>query len=234
MKRWIAAGVLIAGTSAAQVGGDLRDLSVGTPAAMLPTDGYFAFACGSNGGTPLEPIDDWTAFRVCAPDRATGLYEVYYEYDDEAEYTARMLADVTGAADQGGARTLYGTKVAGHPVVLSVLFDGGGVAQAIRVVTDQRADVDARRNAYLLRVAIMNSFGADGWTCIDQPLANGETPVGAFSVKTRCEKATAGRRLVVEAHLYRKAGQTGQDRGGNAVDGDFFSLGRWEIWNRAP
>lgn len=233
MKRWIAAAAMLAGSALAQPAGDMRDLSVGLPAARLPTEGYFAFACGSNGGTPLEPIDDWSAFRQCAPDRATGLYEVYYEYDDEGDYTLRMLADVVGDGERVGMRQFYGTRVAGHPAVLSVLFDETGVAKAIRVVTDQRADVESRRNAYLLRVAIMNSYGHDGWTCIDIPRAEGETPVGQFSVKARCEKVVGTRRMIVEAHLYRKAGQTGFDRAGDALDGDFFSLGRWEIWGSA-
>lgn len=234
MKRWIATAVIVAGTALAQTPGDLRDLAVGLAAAQLPTEGYFAFACGSDGGTPLEPIDDWTAFRQCAPDRESGLHEVYYEYDDEADYTLRMLADVLGDGERVGMRQFYGTRVAGHPAVLSVLFDDAGVAQAIRVVTDQRADAESRRNAYLLRVAIVNSYGREGWVCTDLPLAAGETPVGQFFVKARCEKMVGTRRMIVEAHLYRKPGQTGFDRAGDALDGDFLSLGRWEIWNTAP
>lgn len=215
--------------------GDLRDLTVGKWASELPTEGYFAFACGSNGGTPLAQLDDWTSFKDCARDRATGLYEVYVEYDDEGEYLARMLLEVYGEQEgRLGLRKYYGTKVAGHPVVLSVLFDEAGVAQAIRAVTDQRADLDFRRNAYLLRVPLMNAFGQDGWACVNPPLSNGETPVGEFFVKMRCEKTVnTGRRVVLEANLYRKAGQTGFDRNGNVLKGDFFSQGRWEIWNPA-
>ena len=221
--------------AAVRTQGDLRDLTIGKPAAELPTEGYYAFACGSNGGTPLEQLDDWTAFRQCARDRATGLYEVYVEYDDQGEYLARMLQEAFGAEEgRLGLRKFYGTKVAGHPVVLSLLFDDAGVAQAIRAVTDQRADLDYRRNAYLLRVPLMNAFGSQGWDCVNPPLENGETPVGAFFVKMRCEKIVAtGRRMVLEAHLYRKAGQTGFDRAGNTLEGDFFSQGRWEIWNPA-
>ena len=233
MRLWIAAAAMLTGAALAQTAGDLRDLSVGIASTQLPTEGYFAFACGSDGGTPLEPVDDWTDFRRCARDRATGLYEVYYEYDDESEYTQRMLADVLGDGERLGARPFYGTRVAGHPVVLSVLFDEAGVAQAIRAVTDQRADVSSRRNAYLLRVAIMNSYGPDGWACTDTPLAQGETAVGQFFVNSRCEKSVGPRRMVVEAHLYRKAGQTGFDRAGDEVEGDFVSVGRWEIWNSA-
>jgi hypothetical protein len=216
--------------------GDLRELTVGKTAYEFPSEGYYAFACGSNGGTPLEQLDDWTGFAQCARDRVTGLREVYVEYDDEGEYIARMLAEMFGAVDgRLGLRKYYGTKVAGHPVVLSVLFDDAGVAQAIRAVTDQRADLDFRRNAYLLRVPLMNTFGADGWDCRNSPLANGQTAIGAFFVKMRCEKlvtlSTGIRRMVVEAHLVRKLGQTGYDRAGTPLEGDFFSQGRWEIWN---
>lgn len=214
--------------------GDLRELKVGLRAEQLPIEGYYAFACGSNGGTPLEQLDDWTGFKSCARDRAIGLYEVYVEYDDEGEYLARMLLEVFGEQDgRLGLRKYYGTKVAGHPVVLSVLFDDAGVAQAIRAVTDSRANLDYRRNAYLLRVPLMNAFGSDGWDCAYPPLANGESPIGNFSVKMRCEKMVAtGRRMVLEAHMYRKAGQTGYDRAGGGLEGDFFSQGRWEIWNQ--
>ncbi len=228
-----AAPPLVRGPDAARPLGDLRELTVGKHAREFPLEGYYAFACGSNGGTPLEQIDDWTGFGACARDRATGLHEVYVEYDDEGEYTARMLLELFGEQEgRLGLRKYYGTKVAGHPVVLSVLFDGRGIAQAIRAVTDQRADLEYRRNAYLLRVPLMNAFGAEGWGCEHPPLASGETAVGAFSVKMRCEKiAPTGRRMIVEAHLYRKPGQTGYDRAGAPLEGDFFSQGRWEIWN---
>ncbi len=224
---------LVRAPDAARPVGDLRELAVGKHARELPLEGYYAFACGSNGGTPLEQLDDWTGFATCARDRATDLYEVYVEYDDEGEYAARMLLELFGEQDgRLGLRKYYGTKVAGHPVVLSVLFDERGTAQAIRAVTDQRADLDYRRNAYLLRVPLMNAFGAEGWGCQNPPLANGETPIGEFFVKMRCEKiAPSGRRMVVEAHLYRKPGQTGYDRTGTTLEGDFFSQGRWEIWN---
>lgn len=213
--------------------GDLRELTVGKHAREFPLEGYYAFACGSNGGTPLEQLDDWSGFAACASDRATGLHEVYVEYDDEGEYAARMLLELFGEQEgRLGLRKYYGTKVAGHPVVLSVLFDDRGIAQAIRAVTDQRADLEYRRNAYLLRVPLMNAFGAEGWACEHPPLANGETAVGAFAVKMRCEKvAPTGRRMALEAHLYRKAGQTGYDRAGTPLEGDFFSQGRWEVWN---
>ena len=80
-----------------------------------------------------------------------------------------------------GLRKYYGTKVAGHPVVLSVLFDEGGIGQAIRIVTDQRADLEYRRNAYLLRVPLMNAFGAEGWACEHPPLADGASRPSARS-----------------------------------------------------
>lgn len=213
--------------------GDLRELAVGVAASELATEGYYAFACGSNGGTPLVQLDDWTGYAQCAKDGATGLHEVYVEYDDEGEYIARMLLEVFGEQDgRLGLRKYYGTKVAGHPVVLSVLFDEAGFARAIRAVTDSRADLDFRRNAYLLRVPIMNAFGSEGWNCNNLPLAPSETALGSFFVKMKCDKLVAtGRRMVVEAHMYRKPGQTGFDRAGAPLDGEFFSQGRWEIWD---
>ena len=52
MRLWIAAAAMLTGTALAQTASDLRDLSVGIASTQLPTEGYFAFACGSDGGTP--------------------------------------------------------------------------------------------------------------------------------------------------------------------------------------
>src|SRR5437016_2310567 len=93
--------------------GEVRGLKLGLAAGAMPTRGFADFACGSNGGPPRQPIEDWRGFRNCRPE-PSGLYEVYVRFDDEAEYVGRALDDPRGQ------RT--GTRIAGHPVVLSVLF----------------------------------------------------------------------------------------------------------------
>ncbi len=222
--------------AAVRVPGDLRDIRIGANATEIPTAGYYKFACGSNGGPPLNPLQDWSEFKKCLVEKGTGLREVYFEYDNEGELAARMLADLLGPENANiPGRNYNGTRVAGYPVVLSVLFDETGSSKAIRAVTDDRAAFDYRHNAYLMRIPIMNQWGgASSWECKNTPLSEGQTPVGSFFVKMHCEKdVNADRHMVVEANLYRKPGQTGFDRAGQPVEGDYLSQSRWENWDVA-
>ena len=126
------------------------------------------------------------------------------------------------------AQGRLGTRVAGHPVILSVLFDTAGAVRGIRMVSDPRGSVIERRMAHMLRLAVINRYGVDGWTCIDLPRAAGESEVGGgVFVKSRCEKHEAGRDLFVEAHFLRKAGQSGV----NPVTGE-ATTGQYESWTR--
>src|SRR4029453_12720219 len=104
-------------------------------------------------------------------------------------------------------------RVAVPPVILTVLFGGGGILRGLRFVSDPRGDPGARRMAHLLRLAIINRYNPAGWSCTDFPPAPGETPVGGVFLKQRCEKVTAERQLMVEARFLRKPGQTDIVRG---------------------
>ena len=96
-------------------------------------------------------------------------------------------------------------------MILSVLFDDGGMLRGLRFVSDPRAAPLERRMAHMLRLAVINRYGAGGWNCTDLPAAEGETPVGGVFVKQRCDKTTAERYLTVEAHFLRKPGQSDTD-----------------------
>lgn len=227
----LAAGVT--GTALAQEAppaGDIRSLSVGQTLAEMPTEGYFEFACGSNGGPPLRPIRGWAAFRDCPPD-ANGLYEVYVEYDSEALAITELYRRTFGEAMW--LENFAGTNVAGHLVILSVLFGEDETVHGLRVVTDSRAPLDRRRVAHTLQFRVKGRYSRADWQCADLPLTGGETPVGKRYIKERCETEYQGRRIVLEAHFFRKAGQTGVDEQGRFKDGDFESSTRWEIWNPA-
>jgi len=200
--------------------GELRGLKLGLDAKTMTTDRWGDFACGSNGGPPRQKIADWSEFAKCRPEDS-GLHEVYVRFDDEDEYVGRAIDDPLFAAQRKG------TRVAGHPVILSVLFDGGGVLRGLRFVSDPRGDPGARRMAHLLRIAIINRYDAAGWTCTDFPLAAGETPVGGISLKQKCEKVTPERALSVEARFLRKPGQSDVD----PKTGDYTS-GQFESWTR--
>jgi hypothetical protein len=207
--------------------GELRGLKLGQNAHTMSTDGFGEFACGSNGGPPRQPLDDWTGFAKCRAE-ASGLHEVYVRFDDEDEYIGLAIDDPLYAAQRTG------TRVAGHPVILSVLFDDAGVLRGLRFVTDPRTDPVARRMAHLLRLAVMNRYGTADWTCTDLPPEPGETPVGGIFLKQTCEKITPERHLSVTAHFLRKPGQRDIDPvTGEYTEGQFESWTRFELMDPA-
>jgi hypothetical protein len=203
--------------------GELHGLKLGLSAQSMSHDGFGDLACGSNGGAPRTPLDDWAEFKTCRPE-GNGLHEVYARFDDEDEFIGKAIDDPLYA----GHRT--GTRVAGHPVILSVLFDDDGVLRGIRVVSDPRAGTSERRMAHLLRLAVINRYDPTGWTCTDLPAAPGETPVGGVFLKQRCEKLVPERHMTIEARFLRKAGQNAVDRqSGEYRPGQFESWTRFEL-----
>lgn len=200
--------------------GELRGLKLGQQAGTMRLDGFGELACGSNGGPPRQPLDAWAGFEKCRPE-PSGLREVSARFDDEEEYVGRALDDPMYA------RGRTGTRVAGHPVILSVLFDQQGILRGLRIVSDPRGSVMERRMAHMLRYAVFGRYDPDGWTCSDLPATEGETPVGGIFVKLRCEKATHERHLTVEARFLRKPGQSDLD----PVTGQ-YRAGYFESWTR--
>jgi hypothetical protein len=226
--------VLFVGTARAQAPapgkteadhGEIHGLKLGLHADAMSTDDWSEVACGSNGGPPRQKLDAWADFKKCQPE-PTGLHEVYARFDDEAEFIGKAIDDPLYASQNNG------TRVAGHPVILSALFDDNGVLRGIRFVTDPRASPLERRMAHLLKVAVIEHYDPDGWKCTDLPPAPGETPVGGVFIKQHCEKTTPERKLMVEAHFLRKPGQ-------NAIDpetkeytqGQFESSTRFELYD---
>jgi hypothetical protein len=176
--------------------GDLRDLRVGMSVAELPTEGYVDLACGGEGGAPGTALASWAEFERC-PRNAAGLHEVTFAY---AESPLAELGD-----------RWEGTKVAGHPVIPSLLIDDAGMVQGIRVVTDPDARMYLKKKAFLLGIRVMGRYGRDGWTCTEAEPGAGRTPVGGLFIDRRCEKVFHDRRLVLETDLYRTAEQQGQE-----------------------
>ena len=213
------AAVATAGAQTRPDPGEIHGLKLGLDARRMSTDGFGEFACGSNGGPPRAKLDGFADFAKCRAE-PSGLHEVYLRFDDEEEYIGRAIDD-----------DLYtrkiGTRVAGHPVILSVLFDRGGILRGIRFVTDPRAAPGERRMAHLLGVAALNRYGPQGWTCVDEPAAPGETPVGGVFIKRKCHKVTPERDLTVEARFLRKPGQSETD----PATGE-YRAGQYESWTR--
>ena len=130
--------------------GEVRGLRLGLEARTMSTDRFGEFACGSNGGPPRQRLLDWSEFGKCRPEEL-GLHEVYVRFDDFDEYVGK-------ATDNPVTLGRTGTRVAGHPVILSALFDSGGVLRGLRFVSDPRGDPGARRVAHLLRLAVINRY----------------------------------------------------------------------------
>ena len=207
--------------------GEIRGIKLGLKAQTMTIDGFGEFACGSNGGPARQKLDDWKGFAKCQPESG-GLREVYVRFEDEREYIGRAIDD-DRYTDQRSS-----TRVAGHPVILSVLFDDGGIVRGLRFISDPRASPLERRMAHMLRLAVINRYGPAGWDCTDAPAAEGETPVGGVFVKQRCEKITAERWLTVQARFLRKPGQHAIDPAtGEYTQGQFESWTRFEVFDPA-
>ena len=216
--------------SVAGAQGRIQDLQIGLHASELPTEGFFRFACGSNGGTPLQPLEGWENFGACAAD-GMGLHEVYVELDDELTVLGRLFRERFD--EPFPLRHLAGTRIAGHPVIFSVLFDAEGYIQGTRAVTDSRAETDERRAGYMFGHRMVNQFDPGRWECEDLPLADGEQPVGESRyIKTRCETVYRDEsRMRVYYHFLRKPGQRPIDAQGNYLDGQWDSMARWEVFS---
>src|SRR4030081_1278030 len=180
--------------------GEIHGLKLGLTAPSMTMKGFGELACGSNGGPPRQRLDAWTELGKCRAE-ASGLHEVYVRFDDQDEFIGRAIDDPLYA----GGRT--GTRVAGHPVILSVLFDHDGVLRGLRFISDPRAAPVERRMAHLLRLAIINHYDPAGWTRTNLPAEPGETPVGGIFIKQHCEKGTSERRMTLQGRFLRKPGQ---------------------------
>jgi hypothetical protein len=205
--------------------GEIHGLRLGLAAQTMTLEGWGQLACGSDGGPPRQDLDAWTDFKKCPP-QANGLHEVAARFDDEDEYVAKALGEPAYAAQRTG------TRVAGHPVVLSALFDDGGVLRGIRMLSDPRANPAERRMAHLLGAAVINRYGAESWDCTDSPPAAGESTVGGVFIKQHCAKTLPGRTLTVETHFLRKPGQHDVDpETHDYTHGEFESWTRFELYD---
>jgi hypothetical protein len=214
------------------------DLKIGQPVAAQPSpDEFRGFACGSNGGAPRQPLAGWRDFARCRAE-ANGLHEVYFEYDDEYEYIARAKD-----LDREVSRWA-GTTEAAFPVVVSALFDDGGVLKGIRIVTDARpdyrnditeAEMRKRVDAYVLGGIMAARYDiVAARDCKSAPPAEGESAVGTLFVKQSCEKndPARGRKFVLRVNYFRKLGQSGSNpqMPTQLTKGQFESSARLDIY----
>jgi hypothetical protein len=213
------------------------DLALGQPISAQPSpDAFRGFACGSNGGPPRQRLTGWSDYMRCGAEPG-GLHEVYFEYDDEYEYIARARDLEREVARWAG------TTEATFPVIVSALFDAGGVLKGIRVVTDPRpdhrvdtADADLRKrdDAYLFGTRMASRFDIDASRdCTALPPAEGESAVGGLFVKQACELADPahGRKIALRVNFFRKPGQNAfnPQMSTQLTQGQFESSARLEV-----
>jgi uncharacterized protein YjbI with pentapeptide repeats len=205
------------------------DLALGANALELDPEQFADYACGTNGGPPSTPINGWADFAQCRPEAETGLHEVQFRYDDEAEYWARAN-NLTALVERYG-----GTKLFNLAVIVSALFDDDGFLVGLRAVTDPRVNDDLRMQAISLRNFLLARYDPNSWTCEELPQEEGEIPIGDRYLKEACTNSTEQADLRVESHFFRKPGQFGIDpRTNQPVAGLFESSVRFEMMLNHP
>ena len=201
----------------------LWDLVVGAHASELPLDDFTNYACGTNGGPPSLPLAGWGEYASCRPDAATGLHEVYFEYDNELELIFKARGLLTQAA------VYEYTSVYSRPIIASALFDDDGFFVMLRAVTDPRFATALREQAVTLGGFLTARFSGP-WSCEDLPRIEGEQPYNGRYQKERCQTADAeGHSVMVETHNYRRPGQARVNAQGLPTEGQFWSETRLEI-----
>ncbi|MEX2518856.1 MAG: hypothetical protein WD969_05945 [Paracoccaceae bacterium] len=186
---------------------DLRDFRIGMTLSSLPEMGYGNFTCGGTGSADPVTLDAWAGFARCPADE-DGLHEVAFDY-------VATRVEFVKANDKW-----EGTRVFGHPSIVSLLLDDEGVVRKIRIATDPRARRYMRKKAFLLGQRSKYHFSPTTWQCEDLAAAADEEPVGGVFYKERCVNRYDDRVVKLEIDLYHKRDQP---------EGSFVNATRIEI-----
>lgn len=170
---------------------DLREFRVGMMVAELPGQGYVDLVCA---GDPARTLRGWSEHATCPADEQ-GRHGVRFRFDD-ATNPRVVFGD-----------KYEGTKVAGHPVLLTLLIGDDERVEGLVIETDPAARLYLRKKAFLLANQVKARYGEDGWVCRSDPPAANEVAVGGVLIKEHCEKEADGRRLVLDRRLLRPAGE---------------------------
>jgi hypothetical protein len=166
---------------------DLREFRIGMKVDELPKSGYLGFTCAAQ---PNQELSGWQDYRQC-PATEEGFREVRFRYDD----STNPLAKINDAYE--------GTRVGGHPVLVSVLLSDSGTVAGLHIETDPKARLYLHKKAFLLGMQAKTRYGEDGWACTEGQPSENQQPVGGVFVREHCEKTTQDRRIVVERDLFR-------------------------------
>jgi hypothetical protein len=161
----------------------------------LPERGYGNFVCRGDGAAAGQPIAGWGEYTRCPAD-GEGLREVGFDYTE-------TRVEFVKANDKW-----EGTRVFGHPSLVSLLIDDQGVVDGIRIVTDPDSRRYMRKKAFLLGRRAKYHFSPATWTCERMEPSDGEEPVGGVYFKERCVNRFGDRVVKLEIDLFRTPGQT--------------------------
>jgi hypothetical protein len=214
----------VEGGAAQQSGPKVWDIKLGTPVAELPVDDFVDPACGTNGGPPSRVLKSFADFALCPVEKATGLHEVWFRYDDELEYIARARRS------EVLIRQYEANALAGQPIITSLLIDDMGRVEGYRIVNDPRASGDTRIDAYGLS-DIFKGMAPPGLKCTDLPAAEGERPIEDWFIKENCELDADGQVTRIETRYYYKPGQYAVDPNDSRLnENQFESSARLEVY----
>ncbi len=169
------------------VGNDLREIRIGMAVQDLPAAGYADLACASEPATRLA---NWNAWADC-PAGPSQLRAIRFGYDPTVDRE--------------------GTKVAGHPVLLTLLVDDKGDVAGLVIATDPASRLYMHKKAFLLGMQAKSRYGADGWSCSEQQPVGDQQPVGGVFINEQCNKSVNHRAVTIERRLYRHADQELRD-----------------------
>jgi hypothetical protein len=176
----------VSGGMAAESPSDLHDVNIGMSVQDLPVSGYHNLSCI---GTTNQPVESWHDWMSC-PANAEGLRGLHVEYDQPGQDA---------------------TLVAGHPVDLSLFFDGSARLVKIEIKTKDQTSLYMRKKAYRLGLQAKEHYGDEGWTCKQaQPGAN-EEAIGPTYINDTCSKTLDNRAIEVTNRFFRKSGGSPRD-----------------------
>ena len=177
------------------------DVALGTPVGDLPPE-FMITACGSNGGPPTLPLMGFEQFALCPVEPETGLREVWFSFDDEAELYLHAIRARPEIIEGNRANTVFLQLV-----IYSLLIDDQGLVQGHRIISDPRETPESREDADISLSLKVVAYGATGWTCTNLPLAEGERPIGDDFKKELCERTADGRHITILGYRFLKPGQ---------------------------
>jgi hypothetical protein len=166
---------------------DVRDLVVGMPIRAIPNAGYVDLFCADDASRKLS---SWSASGEC-PQSTDGRRAVRFRFDPDKSHD--------------------GTSIAGHPVILTALFDDSATLAGLEIETDPGAGLYMRKKAFLFGEQVKSRYGSESWMCTQRRPEGDEHPIGGVYIRENCRKTLQGRALIVERDLFRRSGEKGGD-----------------------